>query len=221
MSPTNLSRRAILAGAAAVPALALPAVIVVAAPNAAPPAVVVAAPPTDPVIALAERAIEAWDTHGAAIDAFAPFDEAMFKWRDKNLRPATRRLEGSDISSSVAGLTEAEQRVVRILRVPAAEYEARDRDYRAAVAKWERRERAAQRRTGFTKADANATAAGRASRQAMETLRDTLPQSFAGVAAKARAARHLKDDMAEELMDSLARDIGVMSGEIEREAVQS
>jgi hypothetical protein len=219
MSPTeHLSRRTILAGAASVPALALPAVVVTAIPAAA--AIAPTATP-DPMIELAERVIEAWDAHGDACQSLKPSEIAMFEWRRKNLRPVSRNLEGFDVSCSTAGLNNMEQAIVRVLRVSSAEYEARDREHRAAVAKWERRERAAERRTGFTKADANADAAGRASWQAMETLRDTLPHSFAGVAAKARAARHLKDDMADELVASLARDIGVLAGEVDREAVQS
>jgi hypothetical protein len=45
------------------------------------------------------------------------------------------------------------------MRLPPAEYEEQDRDYRAAVAKWERREKAAKLRTGFTKAEAKSAAA--------------------------------------------------------------
>jgi hypothetical protein len=160
MSPENLSRRAILAGAASVPALALPAVVAIAAPIA--PAIVAALPienTADPAIALADRAIEAWEAHGAAIDAFEPFYEAMFKWRHKNLRPAKRTLEGRDVSSSTSGLNEMERGLIGIMRLPPAEYEEQDRDYRAAVAKWERREKAAKLRTGFTKAEAKSAAA--------------------------------------------------------------
>jgi hypothetical protein len=82
------------------------------------------------------------------------------------------------------------------------------------------REKAAERRTGYTKADANTRAACTASLEAMETLRDTVPQTFTGLAAKAKAARHLKDDWAEELGASLGRDIGVMAGEVDRGAVR-
>jgi hypothetical protein len=130
MTPENLSRRAILAGAASVPALALPAVIAVAAPPALPAAVVAALPaaPDHPVIALADRAIEAWEADGDACDAFKPFDEAMFKWRDKNLRPAKRTLEGRDVSSSTAGLNEMERGLIGIMRLTPADYEEQDRD---------------------------------------------------------------------------------------------
>jgi hypothetical protein len=89
------------------------------------------------------------------------------------------------------------------------------------VAKCERREKAVKRRTGVTEAEAKSAAACHASWDAMRALSDTVPQTFAGLAAKARAVRHLKDDIADELMASLARDIGVLAGEIDREAVQS
>jgi predicted lipoprotein with Yx(FWY)xxD motif len=61
MSPENLSRRAILAGAASVPALALPAVVATAIPAVATaaPTSLTAAP--DPVIALAERAMQLYE----------------------------------------------------------------------------------------------------------------------------------------------------------------
>jgi hypothetical protein len=75
MSPTNLSRRAILAGAASVPALALPATVAIAAPTAAPPA------EPDPIFVAIERArraeaaIDALDESVSADATIAPADE--------------------------------------------------------------------------------------------------------------------------------------------------
>jgi hypothetical protein len=54
---------------------------------------------------------------------------------------------------------------------------------------WRRRRRAAEQRTGFAKAEANQSAACDAAWDAIDTLRDTVPQAFAGLAAKARAWR--------------------------------
>jgi hypothetical protein len=87
----------------------------------------------------------------------------------------------------------------------------------AAMARWRRRRRAAKRRTGLEKAETNQNAACQAAWDAIETLRDTVPQTLEGLAAKARAWRDLETDIqeqADELVYSLANDISVMAGEI-------
>jgi hypothetical protein len=88
---------------------------------------------------------------------------------------------------------------------------------KAAMVRWRRRERAARRRTGLAKADTNQGAACQAAWDAIQTLRDTVPQTLEGLAAKARAWRYLENDIqeqADELAYSLANDISVMGGEI-------
>jgi hypothetical protein len=131
----------------------------------------------DPVIALAERAIKAWDAHGAACEAFSPFEEAMFEWRDKNPQPAMPKSDEGAIGLDTAGamgLSEDEQKLIRIWRrVPTAESEAVKKEHKAAMARWGRRERAAKRRSGFAKAESSANAACQASDEAMRALRDT------------------------------------------------
>ncbi len=52
---------------------------------------------------------------------------------------------------------------------------------------------------------------------AVNTLRDTVPIGFAGLAAKAKATRYIKKDIEEqvdELCCSLIYDLGVIAGEI-------
>jgi hypothetical protein len=61
-------------------------------------------------------------------------------------------------------------------------------------------------------------------KDAIYALRDTVPATLAGLAAKARAWRYLEKDIkeqADELVYSLATDISIMAGEVDREAVQS
>jgi hypothetical protein len=89
----------------------------------------------------------------------------------------------------------------------------------SAMARWRRRERAAERRTGHAKADANRETACTAARDATNTLRDTVPATLAGLAAKAKAWRYLEKDIkeqADELVYSLADDIDVMVGKLDR-----
>ena len=78
MSPTNLSRRAILAGAAAVPALAFPAVVAVAAPVSAAIQPIAGRNPDAELFELVEQYIAAHAEHGRRIDEVAPFEERMW-----------------------------------------------------------------------------------------------------------------------------------------------
>jgi hypothetical protein len=78
MSPTNLSRRAILAGAASVPALAFPAVVAVAAPVSAAIQPIAGRNPDAEVFELVEQYIAAYAEHGRRIDEFALFEERLW-----------------------------------------------------------------------------------------------------------------------------------------------
>jgi hypothetical protein len=222
MSPENLSRRAILAGAAAVPALALPAVIATAIPavTTAAPASLTAAP--DPVITLAERAMQLYDAFSASCTAINASEKAMIEWRNKNPQPAGKKIRLVPLDSvSAEGLTEEEQKFLARCRTPRFEYEAATEQDKAAIRRWRRRERAAEHRTGYAKADADQTAACHASARANDALQDAIPKTFAGLAAKARVARYVDTDAGEEIGAFLMRDVGVLAGEVDREAVQS
>ena len=86
MSPTELSRRAILAGAASVPALSLPAAAI-ATPAAAPtssPAFTLA---PDPAFAAIERVVKTWDELGTACNAYALSERAVWQWEKENPKP--------------------------------------------------------------------------------------------------------------------------------------
>ena len=116
-----------------------------------------------------------YDAHGAACEAAAACEEAMFAWEKKDPPPS-----------------------------PADE---------AALARWRRRIKAAERRTGFAAAKAKRDEVCDAAWEAREALRDTVPITFAGLAAKARATRYIEDEKLEgDLENSLLRDIAVMAG---------
>jgi hypothetical protein len=122
----------------------------------------------DPIIELAERAIRADEANGAACKAFEPFDLAMMDWRDANPQPksalqAAREAVRAkyDAAGQVLNREElGECFVAKFDKSYAAEATAAEK---RAMANWRRRERAAERRTGYAKADAAAGAACHAS----------------------------------------------------------
>jgi hypothetical protein len=98
---------------------------------------------------------------------------------------------------------------------PAPTFESNAEEYKAAKARWRRRERAAERRSGFTKAEADEIAASDAASKTRDELRAAVPQSLAGLAAKARAARIIEVDSDHPNIEfSLLYDIGEMAGEV-------
>jgi hypothetical protein len=187
MSHANLSRRAIPAGAASVPALALPAVVAAATIPA------VAADPLpglflqgdDPVIALAGRAIDLHDEFEAAAEALLPSDGVMCEWRQKNPQP--KRPEPPDLELSGSPFTGL------VLRMPreqmAARQEASEAQQAAAIKRWERRERDARRRTGYRAAYVRQSRLCHQAADAAWALSKAVPCTLAGLAAKVRAIR--------------------------------
>jgi hypothetical protein len=65
-------------------------------------------------------------------------------------------------------------------------------EHKAAMAQWRRRERAAERRFGYARTDAVATAAN--ANAVIEALRDATPCTIAGLIAKVRACRVNRGD---------------------------
>lgn len=200
MSHANLNRRAILAGAAAVPALALPPVIASAAE-------------VDPIIELAERCIRAHEVHGAACTAFEPVDQAMIDWRAANPPPKPAAMQAAmtspkaeyDAAGRVLNRKDVgEYFVAHLDKNFVAEATVLSAAEKRAIDNWRRREQAAELQTGFTRLSAAMDAAGDAAARLVEQLRDAKPRSFAGLAAKARVARLVVDD---ELNCSIAWDI--------------
>jgi len=196
MSHENLSRRAMLRGVAAVPAIA----ILPAAAAAVQRLPIMTEEGDDPVVALADRAIKAWNEFEAANRACQPFDEAMCKWRKENPPPEPYKFEElcRELDPAVTGLNECEQ----------------EREHRAAMAKYKRRVRAADRRTGHAKAWAIEGAACVAATKATDALCDAVPRTFQRLAAKARADRLIDDP---NLKHSIVWDIGVIAGDVQPE----
>jgi hypothetical protein len=77
MTLETLSRRAILAGAASVPALALPAVVAIAAPAPAATPPIAGRNPDAELFELVEQYIAAYAEHGRRIDEVAPLEHGL------------------------------------------------------------------------------------------------------------------------------------------------
>jgi hypothetical protein len=160
---SQLSRRSLIASAATLPALAASTAVAVAAPT------ILSAVEAnrDPIIDLAERTIRAWEDHGAAIDIFEVPDLAMMDWSRKNPAPTLAQVSGPksvkaeyDGNGRVLNRKEVGEYFVKLMdKQPEAEVAAETAAQKRAMANWRRRERAAKRRTGYTKADAEAAAA--------------------------------------------------------------
>jgi len=200
MTTKRTTRRTILAGAASLPVAAI--------------AVAPASPPDDSIIALAERTIEAWRALEAANAAYQPFDVAMIEWRENNPMP-----QQTDISELVDPVFDPAlenfdptvRRVVQIIRMPKEKQDRLCEADRLARAEWEERERGEKRRCGYTKAAAAECTASDHVTKIIAEFYEMQPRTFAGLAAKARAARITGDDG---LCQQLSYDIGVMTGEI-------
>jgi len=205
MSEHATTRRALLTAVAAVPAVALLPVASRALEQL-----------NDPIIELAERTIQAWEDHGAACRAFEPFDLAMMDWRDANPPPKSASRETVkaeyDAAGQVLNRTELGEQFVSIFdKSHAAEVATQTAAEERAMANWLRRERAGERRIGYTKADAAAAAACHASAELNDELKKTHPQTIAGLFAKARAASLV---CLSDLNDQLVWDIGLLAGEV-------
>jgi hypothetical protein len=98
MSPENLSRRTILAGAASVPALAFPAVVAVAAPVSAAIQPIAGRNPDAQLFELVEQYIAAYAEHGRRIDEVAPFEERLWAHHSaaEKARPEVLRATPAD-----------------------------------------------------------------------------------------------------------------------------
>jgi hypothetical protein len=173
----------------------------------------------DPIVALAERVIEAWRELSAACAHVTPFEEAMIEWRQNNPRPQLRAYQVNPKQAfhvatgrffDIDGGPEA---VVDF--TPGADMNAAIREQKISMGRWKRREQAASRRTGFAQARKSQDAASNRASDLIEQLCATQPRTLAGLAAKARAARLVDEG---DLECSMAQDIGVMVGEIDESA---
>jgi hypothetical protein len=185
------SRRAVLAGIATLPIVAaLPVAALAIPPNA-----------DDPVIALAERAIDAWNDFDAKCIESSDCEEGVNEWRKLNPGPTMREVfvgSDADYLAFHAGLSPYD---------PNAELRDASKEYETAMSEWRARRRTVERETGYTRAE---KAQERASER-FGDIRDELvyvrPISIAGLRAKANAARVSSD---EDLQQQIVFDIGVL-----------
>jgi hypothetical protein len=176
-----------------------------------------AAPVVDPVIALAERFLEA-DRESTA--AFIAVDESepMQQWRKKNPEP----VRGKAPAAPNIALSLNNGWIDIGTGAPVTSDEAFPNDrvveqqHLEALRKWKRRRQAAERRTGYRKLwQANEEARQRFF-EAQAALSDAIPLTWTGLAAKARAFRKTYGDSEHNLMRALMLDIAVLSGQLDR-----
>jgi hypothetical protein len=176
-----------------------------------------AAPVVDPVIALAERFLEA-DRESTA--AFIAVDESepMQQWRKKNPEP----VRGKAPAAPNIALSLNNGWIDIGTGAPVTSDEAFPNDrvveqqHLEALRKWKRRRQAAERRTGYRKLwQANEEARQRF-HEAQDALSDAIPLTWTGLAAKARAFRKTYGDSEHNLMRALMLDIAVLSGQLDR-----
>jgi hypothetical protein len=196
----TLSRRHLLTSTGALPALAVVAAVPALATPTAPAEL-------DPVIELAERAIKTWDDLNAAISATDTFGESMFDWRLKNPPPEKGESPTQiDKSEDAAGRT-----IMRIRCGSSSEIKQRkaldDRAYR----NWQRREARFAKQCGYADAEKKQQEVETVQDEALDRLNDAHPRTWAGLVAKARAARHC--GQRDSLCQQIAFDIGIMAGD--------
>jgi hypothetical protein len=195
------SRRAVLAGIASAVALPLATALPVAA-TAMPLTPEVA----DPVIALAQRAISAWNDFEEKCLVTSKAEELVIDWKKANPRPEMREaIVGSneDYLAFHAGLSTYD---------PNADLDAAAREYEAAVGEWGNLKRLVQKKTGYTRAERAQKRASERFHDVRDELYDTRPISTAGLRAKAAAARASSD---EDLRQQIVYDIGVLFGDLD------
>ncbi len=182
----KLSRRSLFAKAAVAAVAVAAPTIAIASPTPQPKMEA-----DDPVIALAQRVIELYDAHGRAIDDFSPFDMTMMEWRAANPTPVIpERTTFKREEDPETGLL-----VVREMAMFSPEqHAAHEAQWKRQVANWRRRERRAERRTGYRAAELAAHRACDASINAMHALADKQPSTIAGLAVKAKTMMKVDPD---------------------------
>jgi hypothetical protein len=204
---TSLTRRnmlgAITAAAASLPiAAAVPTVALAMAPNAdaAGPVVV------DPVIALAQSLIDAWNDFEEKCLVTSNAEELVIDWKNLNPRPELRaHTVGTteDYLAFQSGLSTYD---------PNADLRAAVKEQEAAVKEWGKLRRSAENETGYTRAERSQKRASDRFHEIRDELTDVHPASTAGLRAKAAAARASSD---ENLQQQIVYDIGVLFGDLD------
>lgn len=160
----------------------------------------------DPAIALAARAVEAWNDFEAKCSISSDCEDGVIEWKNLNPQPTMRATivgTDEDYLAFQAG---------RSAYDPNADLAAAVKEPEVALKAWGYRKRLVESETGYTRA---ASAQRRASER-FSDIRDELvyvrPITVAGLRAKAHAARVSAD---EDLQQQIVFDIGVLFGELD------
>jgi hypothetical protein len=183
----------------------------------------------DPVIALAERFLEADRESVTAYTAVDEFD-GMRQWREKNPEPKKRDVPlhpGAALDMNFDRTTKQVDGIFfdRETGEPLTQKEVwgdeqdrtlAEQEHKGALRKWNRRRQAAERRTGHRKLWQASEEARQRFHEAQDALCDAIPLTWEGLAAKARAFRKTYADSEHNLMRALLLDIAVLSGQLDR-----
>lgn len=189
---------AVVATAGALPATVAPAL---AAPE-----------PDDPVIALALEVERLNILRRAANVAYQPFDHAHIDWLQKNPQPKKSTVHiARQHWNTATGDILLNDTIAQ--PVSPEQLAAEKRAWR----NWSRRHRRFCEKSGYYEAERRDQEACDALGAAIDQLAETVPTTFAGLVAKAHAARAIGDIAEEELFTQIVKDIGLLAGEIARE----
>jgi hypothetical protein len=139
----------------------------------------------------------------------------MFEWRKKNPMPERPSIEPAEERDlSIPGLNKHELKIIKVMRTLRAPEDIAEQQHRAEITKWKRREKAAERRTGFAQARRSEAETSDRASELIGQLCEAQPRTLAGLAAKARVARRINEG---DLECSISHDIGAMVGEIDED----
>jgi hypothetical protein len=175
---------------------------------AAPVAVPESAIEDDPVIALASHYLQAHDRYSVALRAWDS-SGLMTEWREKNPFPEEPKIERRPNTVFDFDRSKFMDRVTGE-EIPDV---AGRRAYDEAIRKWTRRSKAAERRTGQRALEKAQKAADEEFSRAEAELRDAIPRTWQGFAAKTKAFRETWGEENKSLAVSLMRDAAVLSEE--------
>jgi hypothetical protein len=168
----------------------------------------------DPAIALAARAVDAWNDFASKCSVLSDCEDVVIEWRELNRGPTMRSVfvgSDADYLAYMAGLSSYD---------PNAELRDAAKEYESAMSEWGARRRTVERETGYTRAEKAQERASERFSDLRDELVDVRPTTIAGLRAKAHAARVSAD---EGLQQQIVFDIGVLFGDLDsnEKAVQS
>ena len=193
---TTTSRRAILAGIAATPAIFTPAIALD----------LVAPRQTNPIFDLEAKIKAAWTSIGEVCDASDRAGKLLFAWNARNPKPKMRECEIYNIEWTEPGPITPEKygAYARACLDANRDLQAAMREHEQAVRDWTARERAARRQSGNLRAKAAERLAHRRLDKLINQLRDAPASNLDELKAKARIQQLISEDA---IADSIVADI--------------